>query len=750
MKIIASTFFCFACLIGLANAQEKAKNILLLNAAGNTITLGSPVAVTNNTILLPGTLGLQGGLMYLSSVAGSVGTSTWLNPGTNGFVLTLSGGLPTWANPASVDWQLIGNAGTTPGVGVGQNYLGTSDAQNLIFATSATERMRILSTGNIAINSVTAPQLFTIGGDIGIVGVGSKVTASGTANELIMEETTDTYGTSRLRMQDRNGSNGALFEQIENAGNPGVDLVDFGFKPGTKVQSNIRLEARTADLRGTPNITSATASEFQFLFGSTTTPQYVLSIGQGATLLEAGNFGIGYSAGSGTFPVASPLEKLDVHTGNIILSNTGTAGVSGTAGLLKFQGTRDGISSFAAGAQASNTFNYVLPTAVPTAGQVLAINTISGATPYAVTLNWTTPGTTSVLYNTTSTQNTASIAATNYLYDIAYAATASAQNALGARITSTNTSAGANNNATGLTISATATSTGTATGLNVTATGGSNDYAALFTGNVGIGQATPTSPLHVAAGATATGGYGLGSNFNQTITAAANNDSLYGVSITPTFTNGAFTGLNNFALRVLYSGTLANGTAIRGKASGNGGANSEVIGVWGLATNATQASNTNAGTGMRAEGNSTTTDANSNIGLQIVNGEFVVGRQASNAANDNTSGNNILAEDDNNGVTDQGPSGVVDVTVNAAAATSVSSGTLVVDNRYAKTTSIVLLTPMNGGTSAPNANESVSTRITARASGTFTIEVRRTNPTAAAGGTNGTIRVGFLIVNPGK
>jgi len=88
---------------------------------------------------------------------------------------------------------------------------------------------------------------------------------------------------------------------------------------------------------------------------------------------------------------------LDVHTGNIILSGTGTSGVSGTAGILKFQGTRDGITSFAAGAQASNTFNYVFPTAVPVAGQVLTINTISGASPYAVALNWSTP--TTATYN---------------------------------------------------------------------------------------------------------------------------------------------------------------------------------------------------------------------------------------------------------------------------------------------------------------------------------------------------------------
>ena len=333
----------------------------------------------------------------------------------------------------------------------------------------------------------------------------------------------------------------------------------------------------------------------------------------------AGNVGINQT---------NPSQLLEVKSGNLLLSN------AGTADQLQFQGTNTGITTFQAGAQASNTFNYTFPTAIPVAGQVLSANTVSGATPYAVGLSWATPLTIPIT-NTTNTTTTL------------------------------------------LSLTNSSTTTGIA-------------------GNFAITSGTNTST----------------------------------------------------ALTASTAGTA--GTAFSATASGNGGAGGHVYGILGIATDATQGANTNAGTGIRAEGNNTTTDANTNIALQIVNGGFIVGRQASSALNDNTAGNNILAEDDANGLTDQGPSGVVDVTVNAAAATSISSGTLVVDNRYAKSTSIILLTPMNGGTSAPNANESVSTRITARASGTFTIEVRRTNPTAAAGGTNGTIRVGFLIINPGK
>jgi hypothetical protein len=433
MKLFVLMFFFSLASAASATAQTKSKNIVLLNSSGNTITLAAPSTITNNTISLPGTLGLQGSFLYISSVAGAVGTSAWLNPGTDGFILSLASGIPAWTDPAILlatnFWSLSGNVTTTAYNGTTGNYIGTTSLFPLVLAT-----------------------------------------------------------------------------------------------------------------------TNAVAQPIEFFTGS--------------------------------------AERL--------------------------------------------------------------------------------------------------------------------------RISST--------------------------------------------GNIGIGAGNPTSPLHVTTGITASGGSGAGSFFNQTITAAANNDILYGANITPTFTNGAFTGLTNYALRSLYAGTFQSGTAVRGEASGNSGANGEIFGVWGIATSTTQAANTNAGTGIRAEGNNTTTDANSNIALQIVNGELVVGRQASNAANDNTAGNNILVtgEDDNNGLTDQGPSGIVDVTDGGAAgASNVTTNTKVVFNRYVKTNSIIFLSPMAGGTGTTGVGDIITYRISARANGSFTIEVRR-NRDAGATGVSGTWRVGFLIVNPSK
>jgi hypothetical protein len=45
-------------------------------------------------------------------------------------------------------WGLTGNTATIPGT----NFLGTTDAQDLVLKTTGTERMRILAAGNIGTN----------------------------------------------------------------------------------------------------------------------------------------------------------------------------------------------------------------------------------------------------------------------------------------------------------------------------------------------------------------------------------------------------------------------------------------------------------------------------------------------------------------------------------------------------------------------------------------------------------------------
>ena len=55
-------------------------------------------------------------------------------------------------NAQILEWRLAGNTSTTPGT----DYFGTTDAKSVVFKTNSSERMRLLSTGELGIG-VTAP-----------------------------------------------------------------------------------------------------------------------------------------------------------------------------------------------------------------------------------------------------------------------------------------------------------------------------------------------------------------------------------------------------------------------------------------------------------------------------------------------------------------------------------------------------------------------------------------------------------------
>lgn len=84
-------------------------------------------------------------------------------------------------------------------------------------------------------------------------------------------------------------------------------------------------------------------------------------------------------------------------------------------------------------------------------------------------------------------------------------------------------------------------------------------------GDTGIGTTTlgTSTALTVGGTETAASAIARGQLINGTLVASANNDVLVGLDIQPTFTNGAFTGVSNYALRVtgntIFSGTVYAG-----------------------------------------------------------------------------------------------------------------------------------------------------------------------------------------------
>jgi hypothetical protein len=115
---------------------------------------------------------------------------------------------------------------------------------------------------------------------------------------------------------------------------------------------------------------------------------------------------------------------------------------------------------------------------------------------------------------------------------------------------------------------------------------GTSGQVAYFTGSSSVGGSStftfsPTAQLLLNNSVTASSAIARGANLTPSLSAAANNDVLVGLDINPTFTNGAFTGVTNYGLRLSNSQAFFGGSggiamfigasgAIRGDATTNG------------------------------------------------------------------------------------------------------------------------------------------------------------------------------------
>jgi hypothetical protein len=217
-------------------------NQLLYSSAANTI---AGLATSNNGILVTNGTGIPS----ISNTVGAALTMPSLNlsASSNQLVLQSAGnaGTLTWSPTAPrtitfpdatgtvalvgspTNWSISGNTGTNPA----SNFIGTIDNQDMVFKTNNTETMRIeASTGDMIFG----------GASVGTVKANQ---------ELIMRQDGDTYGPTIMRLRNRTGENGAIFETTDGT----ITLVDFIFKTASN-QRNIRYESRVANARtGNPS-----------------------------------------------------------------------------------------------------------------------------------------------------------------------------------------------------------------------------------------------------------------------------------------------------------------------------------------------------------------------------------------------------------------------------------------------------------------------------------------------------------------
>jgi len=154
---------------------------IFINLSGQAIGIGANVFTPDASAMLEVQASNKGILIPRVALTGINDGTTIPNPATSLLIyndgtggLTPAGYYYNAGTPASPlwlkvqttreGWLLTGNAGTNPSI----NFLGTTDGQDLVLRTNNSERMRILSGGQVLVNTTTpaaATELFEAIGD---------------------------------------------------------------------------------------------------------------------------------------------------------------------------------------------------------------------------------------------------------------------------------------------------------------------------------------------------------------------------------------------------------------------------------------------------------------------------------------------------------------------------------------------------------------------------------------------------------
>lgn len=128
--------------VGVGTTTPNADALLEINSTvanpGGVLLPRMALVMTTNPA--PLSADVAGMIVYNTATAGDVTPGFYYNDGAVWIRLG--------AGAASADWTITGNAGTTAGT----NFIGTTDAVDLHFKTTNTNRMIIASGGNIGIN----------------------------------------------------------------------------------------------------------------------------------------------------------------------------------------------------------------------------------------------------------------------------------------------------------------------------------------------------------------------------------------------------------------------------------------------------------------------------------------------------------------------------------------------------------------------------------------------------------------------
>lgn len=380
-------------------AQGTLSDTLVLRNAGNGRVTLAPNSSTTPAgswrITFPQSTSPTGSLFY-GTLTGSNVDLTWLPPGSNDQVLTLAGGVPTWATAPG--WLTTGNTIASSWDGTSGSFLGTLNGQDLVINTNGVFRARLVggatNTGNLVLGTTTASptntlatdaddRLTVLGGDISLNSEGSGAIT----RQLLFR---GTAGSGNFRV----GADGGDFFWQGGGG----QRLQEGSYWGIEIRGHRGTSAFPAFVAGAgsdPHVNMIAAQDNDPILVLTPTAAFTdnqqewrNSGGTALSIVDAdGDVGIGVITGL--------TSKLQINaastTGNAIQLDPWGNG-AGNTGEIRFRELSTNGTNYAAFKAAdamANSNTYTLPSAVGSAGQTLSIASVSGND---ATLAWTTSG----------------------------------------------------------------------------------------------------------------------------------------------------------------------------------------------------------------------------------------------------------------------------------------------------------------------------------------------------------------------
>ncbi len=157
-------------LLDLDDAGSNNKGLLIPRIPLTAINAAAPVTSPATSLLVYNTASASTGTNAVSPGYYYWDGAKWVR-----FAYNASGS-------SSSAWDLLGNAGTNPST----NFLGTTDAQDLVFRTNNLEAVRITTAGNVGIGTINPSASLMVNKNVGVVYDKSLQLRNGSFNNLFV------------------------------------------------------------------------------------------------------------------------------------------------------------------------------------------------------------------------------------------------------------------------------------------------------------------------------------------------------------------------------------------------------------------------------------------------------------------------------------------------------------------------------------------------------------------------------------